>query len=67
MHNHQVIFMQVESTKNQLSDIQELTSLFDLLARFDFEDRQKSEININEHASAPCSLILASENNQITQ
>ena len=59
--------MQEVNTHINVSGSSELVGFFDLLARFDFEDKQKSGINTDLSASAPGRSILASEYSPITQ
>lgn len=49
---------------NQQESVQDLFSFFDLLARFDFEDQQKSAIDTDLLDSAPRGSVPATETNQ---
>ncbi len=50
-----------EFESNSENNIKELTEFFDLLAKFDFEDKKKSEINTDSLDSAPKESVLGSD------
>lgn len=54
-------------TTGKENRVHSLSQFFDLLARFDFEDKQRSEVNTDLSASAPGRSILVSECNSINQ
>ncbi len=46
------------------NDINDLADIFDLLARFDYEDNKPSEVNTGIADSAPAVPLLGSESNR---